>query len=372
MVVNQVDGTAPVLTEAGVLEVILQEQLKAHPELVPIEEFGLAGPLMVVGRETPLPSGSADLVALSRQGDVVMVEFKTGPQNPDFRHALAQLLDYGGDLWTMTFATFDQAVAVRYFQSLHCPADSPTKNATGLLAAAAATWPGIDGAELEQFTDRLTNALRRGAFHYVVAAQRFVPAMQATVDYLNSAMSDSSFYLVELVCFEGDGVSVYEARTVTKPAKQTATKGSTPTTSEHDFLASVIDDDYREALRQLLDFCRELGLRFGWGTKGTSIRLLTPYKAEPISIAWLFPSGGIGWMGLSDLTLGHDASTVSKVAELAKPMANYVAEVSTIPHGVPAKPASINGSTFTASAVASQLTVIEGVISHLVEQFTAL
>lgn len=372
MVVIQTNGCAPVLTESAVLEVTLQEQLKAHPELVPIEEFGLEGPLMVVGRETALASGSADLVALSRRGDLVLVEFKTGPQNPDFRHALAQLLDYGADLWSMTFANFDQAVAIRYFRSQHCPPDSPTKNANGLLTAAAATWPGIEAAELEQFTDRLTNALRRGAFHYVVAAQRFVPAMEATVAYLNSAMPDSSFYLVELVCFEGDGVWAYEARTVAKPAKQTTTSASAPTTSENDFLASVIDDAYREALRHLLDFCRELELRFAWGTKGTSIRLLTPYKAEPVSIAWLFPSGGLGWMGLSDVTLGYDTSAISKVPELVKPTADYVEKVSTIPQGVAAKPAPISGSTFAPSAVISEHLAIEGAISSLVDQIQAL
>jgi hypothetical protein len=37
---------------------------------------------MVVGRETALPSGRVDLLAVTPTGDVLIIEFKTGPQNP--------------------------------------------------------------------------------------------------------------------------------------------------------------------------------------------------------------------------------------------------------------------------------------------------
>jgi RecB family endonuclease NucS len=66
----------------------LQEVVKANPQLLPAQDLGLDGDLLVVGRETTLASGSIDLLCLSRTGELVLVEFKTGPQNPDFRHAL--------------------------------------------------------------------------------------------------------------------------------------------------------------------------------------------------------------------------------------------------------------------------------------------
>ena len=59
-------------------EAELQELVKENPDILPYEEYDLAGPLMVVGRETTLPSGAVDLVGLARSG---IVEFKTGPQN---------------------------------------------------------------------------------------------------------------------------------------------------------------------------------------------------------------------------------------------------------------------------------------------------
>jgi hypothetical protein len=65
----------------------LQEVVKSNPQLVPAQDLGLDGDLLVVGRETTLASGSIDLLCLSRTGELVLIEFKTGPQNPDFRHA---------------------------------------------------------------------------------------------------------------------------------------------------------------------------------------------------------------------------------------------------------------------------------------------
>src|SRR6058998_2529108 len=77
----------------------LHDRLRLSPGLLPIEDLELDGPLLVVGQEVSLASGRIDLVGLSRSGDILLVEFKTGPQNPDFRHVLAQLVDYGSDLW---------------------------------------------------------------------------------------------------------------------------------------------------------------------------------------------------------------------------------------------------------------------------------
>lgn len=43
-----------------------------------------------------------------------------------------------------------------------------------------------------------------------------------------------------------------------------------------------------------------------WGAVGVSLRLRLPDVTEPISIGWFYPPGAAGWVGLRDLTLGHD------------------------------------------------------------------
>src|SRR5215207_7308425 len=95
--------------------------MKEQVQLIPSDDLGLDGDLLVLGRETALASGRIDLLCLARSGDLVLIEFKTGPQNPDFRHALAQLIDYGSDLWRLSPEDFDHGVAQRYFAGPHCP-----------------------------------------------------------------------------------------------------------------------------------------------------------------------------------------------------------------------------------------------------------
>jgi hypothetical protein len=46
-----------------------------HPELLPAEDIGL-GQVVVVGRESGLASGSADLVYLDSHGEICLLEVK--------------------------------------------------------------------------------------------------------------------------------------------------------------------------------------------------------------------------------------------------------------------------------------------------------
>jgi hypothetical protein len=121
MVQREDESSPAVLTEIlAEDEAQLQKIIKENPDLLRVDEFGMSSPLMVVGRETTLPSGAVDLLSATRSGELLLVEFKTGPQNSDFRRVLAQLLDYGSDLWQMSYEQFESTVASRYFSSDHC------------------------------------------------------------------------------------------------------------------------------------------------------------------------------------------------------------------------------------------------------------
>jgi len=154
--VQREGGSRPVLTEIlAEDEAQLQELMKENPDLLPIEEFGMTGPLMVVGRETTLPSGAVDLIGISRSGDLLPIEYKAGPQNSDFRHVLAKLLDYGSDLWRMSYKEFESTISRRYFSSDRCH-DLRLRGKGAPDEAALANWPDLSEEEVELFRDRLT------------------------------------------------------------------------------------------------------------------------------------------------------------------------------------------------------------------------
>ena len=201
MIVRQTDESEVILSEVPAEdEAQLQAMLRDHPEVLPLDDFGLGGPMLVVGKETQLASGAVDLVGLARGGELIVVEFKTGPQNSDFRSALAQLLDYGSDLWGMDLERFEHAVASRYFASDHCT-DPQFQGVTSLRAAATIAWPEMGDDQWAAAAQTLSQRLTTGRVEYVFAAQRFTEPSARTIQYLNQVTSGPRFYAVEVVRF---------------------------------------------------------------------------------------------------------------------------------------------------------------------------
>lgn len=304
--------------------------MKEKPDLLPVDEFEMSGPLMVVGRETTLPSGAVDLQSVARSGELLLIEFKAGPQNSDFRHVLAQLLDYGSDLWRMSYEEFESTVANRYFSTDRCD-DDRLQGKTSLDEAARAIWTDLSEEEMPLFRERLTEQLTTGTFHHVVVALRFTTTMERTVEYLNAITPAARFYAVELVRFAAEGLSAFESRTVLKPEPQSSGSRQATLTNKARLLEQIEDDTYRGALQELLEVCRGLGLRLSWGTAGMSIRLPTPDRKEPLTIAWLFPPNVSGWMGLLDINLGFDPWSADQTPSAAPALEDYLEKVMALP-----------------------------------------
>jgi hypothetical protein len=366
------DSQSSVLIEVGAHdEAQLQERMKATPDLLPLDDLGMSGTAMVIGRETRLASGAADLLMVSRGGDILVVEFKTGPQNSDFRAALAQVLDYGSDLWGLSYDEFEQTVPLRYFKSRRADA-LPLKDCTSLIDAAAVVWKDEELTEEEQasFRDRVAASLKRGAFHYIIVAQRFTLPMESTARYLNSSMPDSHFSLVEMVRFQGDDVNAFEARTV---LRGTAVEGSTSRDglTRSAFLDSIKDLSYRAVLEQILGVMDSLGLIIFWGTSGVSFRLRVGSSSVPISLGWLFAPGTIGWMGLRDLTLGYDPASPG-VAGAELPLTQYSHRLTEISGHEPTTTKKLNAVLLRPDVVIANAEGIVELITETVHELTKL
>lgn len=317
MLMKTGDGDLVILTETPADdEEQLQVLVKDHPELIPLEQFGMTGPVMVVGRETRLQSGAVDLVALARSGDLLVIEFKTGPQNSDFRGALAQLLDYGANLRKLSLEEFESAMAVRHFNSDECQ-DPQLKGKDSLEDAARAAWKDLTEEELEQLLSTLSRQLETGYCHYVLMAQRFTDTMETTTEYLNSITPSVSFWAVELVRFTGEGVDGFETRTVFE--SQPGGGRTKRLTDEGELLARISNEPYRESLRDVIAACRGLGIRVNPGGSGLSLRVRILEQPGWVSVTWLFPPERSGWMGLRDWTMGYSLES-AETAPSTKPI----------------------------------------------------
>jgi hypothetical protein len=360
VLVTQGSATFDLIETPAENEHHLQEVMKNSPTLLPVDDLGITGPLLVVGREASVASGSIDLVGAVPSGDLVLVEFKTGPQNPDFRHALAQLIDYGSDLWGMTVEEFDRGIVQRYLEGPHCP---PAWKACQTLAGLAElAWP-TDEFDWDEFTDRLAQVLSDGDFHYVVAAQKFTPQMTRTLEYLNTVTQAGHYHLVQMIQFNGPDMTAYAAQSITSPTAPRRAAGSGA--SEASFMAALDDDPYRQALSDIFDSCRALGLTFAWRTKGASIRIATPDRSEPLSVGWIFPAGA-SWLGLTHLTLGYDSSSAKATPSVTGALGTYLERVSQIPGGTAVTAKGLKGYTWTPRQVTAAKTQIIEALEALV------
>lgn len=337
-----------------------------NPQLIPVDDLGLDGDLLVIGRETSLPSGAIDLLCLASSGDVVLVEFKTGPQNPDFRHALAQLIDHGSDLWRLSVDDFDLGVVQRFLRGGHAPEHlagcHDLRNAIG-----RAGW-ALDTEATEALLERLSEVLVSGDFHFVVAAQRFTETMRASLEYLNSTVRVGKYFLVEIVQLAGAELTAHAAQVVAAPSQRTQASNNGPqvNTDETAFLASLDGDEYRDAFRDFLSACSALGLVLAWRSKGLSIRIPTTDRNEPLSIAWGLP-GGAQWQGLRHLYVGVDRLSLAQTPSLVAAVERYIASVEAVPGGkrLNTKMAAL---TFDASTAPSAVPALIEAIAALVRE----
>ncbi len=343
-------------------ELALQEVVRANPQLLPSDDLGFDNDLVVVGRETYLASGAIDLLCLARTGDLVLVEFKTGPQNPDFRHALAQVIDYGSDLWRSSVEDFDRGVVQRYLSSRHNGAAAAgTKNLNDLIERS--TW-NLTGEERQILLDRLGEVLATGDFTFVVAAQRFSPQMTASLDYLNTTVRYGRYFLVEVIRLEGADLVAHAAQVVAAPPRKTAgPRSSGGKINQIDFLESLPDEPYREAMLDILTTAEKLGLALAWGSKGISLRLSAPDRAERLSIAWAFPEG-TGWSNATHLTLGVDRNSAIETPSVKTAIESYLQQASQVPgaHKI-SKP---DGYTFSPSQVPQVKDQVNAALTDLV------
>jgi hypothetical protein len=348
----------------------LQEIVKLHPQLIPADDLGLDGDLLVVGRETSLASGAIDLLCLARSGDLVLIEFKTGPQNPDFRAALAQLIDYGSDLWGMTLADFDNGVVQRYLSGRHV---SPGFEGLGSLAEAIAKADWDQGKdELTTLNARLTDVLANGDFRFVVAAQRFTQPMIKSLQYLNATSRYGQYSLVQVIWMKGNQLSAYSAQVVSGTARSRPPGASVGAgqTNEADFLAGIADDDYRDAMKEIFAGASALGLVTYWGAKGASLRVRVPDRNEPVSVAWAFHEGD-QFFGARHLSLGIDLGTLELVHSVKPAIEAFVQEVSQIP-GATAVPSKLNAYMFGPPVVATVKPAVIAALEHVVAAVRAL
>jgi hypothetical protein len=189
---------------------------------------------------------------------------------------------------------------------------------------------------------------------------------------MNQSMKRGTFYLVELIRYQsklavqdGQTMTAYAGQIVARPERQAG--GPATRIGEAELLDSITDEPYRLALQRIFDACKASGLTFGWGTRGASIRLATQDRAEPLSIAWIFPPDSTyNWSGLSHLTLGYDTESLVTRPSVKERVEQYANDALRLPDATPAKRQGLVAATFEPASVVSHETQLINLITETV------
>lgn len=173
----------------------------------------------------------------------------------------------------MSVADFDDGVAGRYFR------ETPSAAGYGdcpLIEVAAEYW-GLSALERDEFQSELAAVLSDGDFNFVVVSQNYRDSVVTSAGYLNATSRAGRFHLVQMTMLSGREITAYPAQIV---ATSRAVKSGTPSPQavidEAKFLSAVDSDAYRSAIRDLFASLRSMGIKFGWGSRGTSQGSTTP------------------------------------------------------------------------------------------------
>lgn len=247
------------------LEKDLHDVLTSHPQLIPAEDLGL-GRLVVVGRESSLPSGYADLVLVDDRGQLCLVEVKKAG-NPDTRQVVAQLLDYASTLWGQSLAQFDQGVVIPYLKSL--PAGG---GADGLLPYLGGIFDDLESGEerAPHIAQRLEQTLETGDFTLVVAAPHVSAGVQRVLEYLNAR--GQRFFALEVSYFKGPP-ECFIPRLSVMPAASGPARRTGAAAMERETFLDALPSHVQAEVAEFLDTAQTTGAEIAWQTYGPSIKV---------------------------------------------------------------------------------------------------
>lgn len=199
IVIKGIDSKSRVVTSKPYdLELVLQENIKSLPELIPIEDaIGEPVGLLTIGMEVSAGSGAIDVLLLSSDGVLTIVETKLGKNPESRREVIGQVLEYAA--FASDWGLEDiRRIANKFLDERF---DTALKDFLGPDAE--------DTSNVDEYLNRLDENLKAGRLRLIVAADRLLETVRKTITFVNRN-SNFEIYLLQVTCYEEeDGTRIY-------------------------------------------------------------------------------------------------------------------------------------------------------------------
>jgi hypothetical protein len=192
------------LEEGYASEQELQTFLRDHAELIPVGEIELGTPpLLCIGWEVSVASGSEDLLYVDETGLLTIVETKLRKNPEARREVVAQVLEYGAQAsaWSPNDI---EAKAQKFLSSPECPQEY-----RGLTLEQAVRYflertgsPAREAFSYDNFLNLASGNLQRGHIRLVIAIDEPPDPLLRIVEFVNRFSERFEMYLIQLKRFQ--------------------------------------------------------------------------------------------------------------------------------------------------------------------------
>lgn len=272
----------------------LQAYIKNNPHTIPIEEIREDLRLLVLAREFPTGSGPIDALGVDQEGNIYIIETKLA-KNPDKRHVLAQVLDYGAALWR-TYENSD--VFVDRLERSVAEAFGST------LGDKIRDFFGEEIEDAAGLMQTVRQNLAGGDFRFVVLMDRLEDRLKDLITFVNRN-SQFTIYGVEMEFYKFDKFEVLIPKLfgaeVTKEVGAPKSVGAKQKWDEVSFFAKVencLPPAAAEGMRELYEFSDGHG-QVKWNTNQTGTYSVKFADVDPKRAYYTVYSTGVLELNLS-------------------------------------------------------------------------
>ncbi len=259
-------------------EAHLQNLLTDDVNILPLDEVGYDTKFVTIGKEVGLQNGSLDVLAVSPQGHVALIETKLD-KNPEVkRTVVGQILGYAAYLWNKSYEDIEN----NYFRKF---LSQQKISFSGSLVDYIKEKLGDDSIFEAEFKEGLEKRLRLGSFTLLIVVDQVNQELRDIANYLNDRTGQEiDFYVIEMELV-GDKQEQFLVPRLANPPRKNVTFSSEKSRSIDSYDRTPISKDefYSKLSKQglllakkLIELEGESGIKIAWRKNGFSIMSKLP------------------------------------------------------------------------------------------------
>lgn len=259
-------------------EAHLQNLLTDDVNILPLDEIGYDTKFVTIGKEVGLQNGSLDVLAVSPQGHIALIETKL-EKNPEVkRTVVGQILGYAAYLWNKSYEDIENSCFNKFLSQQKI-------NFSGSLFEYVKERSADDSITETEFKEGLEKRLRLGSFTLLIVVDQVNQELRDIANYLNDRTGQEiDFYVIEMELV-GDKQEQFLIPRLANPPRKNVTFSSEKSRSTDSYDRTPISQDefYSKLSKQglllakkLIELEGQLGIRIAWRKNGFSIMSKLP------------------------------------------------------------------------------------------------